>query len=362
MWISNTATTLMMLPIAIAVLDKMAEDHADIVDGMGLALMLGIAYAASVGGMGTPIGTPPNVIFMKLYEEQFPHAEPIGFLQWMLFALPVVMLLLGLIWWYLVNVQGKIPKGLGSAGQEVITKERRALGKISRPEKRVAIVFAVTALLWVFRKSITLGDSGLTIPGWSPALGLDKMVDDSTVALAAALACFVIPAGSEKRDERLLDWDTAVRIPWGLLLLFGGGIALAKGFGATGLSAYVGSHMTALSSFHTLLVIVITCLLVTFLTEVTSNTATTNILIPILGMAAVAMEKDPLLLMIPATLSASCAFMLPVATAPNAIVFGSGKVTIAQMARAGFAINVFAALVIALALYFFGLPLLGAKI
>jgi len=360
MWISNTATTLMMLPIAIAVLQRMEAESDAPVEGISLALMLGIAYAASIGGMGTPIGTPPNIIFIKLYEEQFPNADPIGFLQWMLLAIPVVIVLLAFVWWYLVNIRGKIPKGLTNAGEKVIAEERKSLGLITRPERRVAWIFAITALLWIFRKSITLGDDGLTIPGWAPMLGLDGKVDDSTVAIGAALACFILPAGSSKKGEKLLDWDTAVKIPWGLLLLFGGGIALAKGFMSTGLSAYVGGHLSSLEALPSLLVIGITCLLVTFLTEVTSNTATTNILIPILGAAAVAMGDDPLLLMIPATLSASCAFMLPVATAPNAIVFGSGKITISQMARAGFMINIVGGLLISLLLYFYGLPLLGA--
>jgi sodium-dependent dicarboxylate transporter 2/3/5 len=392
MWISNTATTLMMLPIAMAILVRMSDAgmKSDVVEGVGIALMLGIAYAASIGGMGTPIGTPPNIIFLKLYEEQFPDAEPIGFLTWMLLALPVVAVMLAVTWAHLVYRVGKIPGGLGDdsgpvvEGQEsqldvgsqldvetgraapgysaraVLEEEQSALGPITRPEVRVAIVFAITAALWVFRRSIPLGDGGMVIPGWSDALGLAGKVDDSTVALAAALAMFVLPAGTGKRGERLLDWATAVKIPWGLLLLFGGGIALARGFANTGLSAFLGAQLVALSAVPVLVMVAVTALLVTFLTEVTSNTATTNILIPILGAAAVAMEANPLLLMLPATLSASCAFMLPVATAPNAIVFGSGWISIPQMARAGFALNLVGVVVISLLLHFVAFPMLGA--
>ncbi len=378
MWISNTATTLMMLPIAMAILVRMSDAgmENDRVEGVGIALMLGIAYAASIGGMGTPIGTPPNIIFLKLYEEQFPNAEPIGFLTWMLLALPIVAVMLAVAWYHLVERVGRIPRGVGNtsnAGEglhpdgsvgdsaaKVLEEEQAELGRITRPEVRVAIVFGITAALWVFRRSIPLGEGGWIIPGWSDVLGLGGQVDDSTVALAAALAMFILPAGTGKSGERLLDWATAVKIPWGLLLLFGGGIALARGFANTGLSAFLGEQLVALSMVPTLVMVAVTALLVTFLTEVTSNTATTNILIPILGAAAVAMDADPLLLMLPATLSASCAFMLPVATAPNAIVFGSGWITIPQMARAGFALNVIGVAVISLLLHFVAFPMLGA--
>ena len=217
-----------------------------------------------------------------------------------------------------------------------------------------------TAMAWIFRKSIPLGDSGMVIPGWADITGLGNAVHDSTVALASALVLFAMPSGDSERP-RLLDWDTAVKIPWGLLLLFGGGLALATGFKATGLTGLIGESMRVLDGVPTLVLILSVALLVTFLTEVTSNTATTSILVPILGASAVALGAHPLVLMIPATFSASCAFMLPVATAPNAVIFGSGKVPIGEMARAGFAINVVGAIVIAILVYAWGLPMLGAE-
>ena len=285
---------------------------------------LGIAYGASVGGMGTPIGTPPNGILLGQYEEMYPDREGIGFLDWMLVALPIVAVMLAFIWWYLVRFVGKIPADAGGNADELLGDELEKLGPLSVPERRVAVVFFFTAMAWIFRKSIPLGDSGMVIPGWADITGLGNAVHDSTVALASALVLFAMPSGDSERP-RLLDWDTAVKIPWGLLLLFGGGLALATGFKATGLTGLIGESMRVLDGVPTLVLILSVALLVTFLTEVTSNTATTSILVPILGASAVALGAHPLVLMIPATFSASCAFMLPVATAPNAVIFGSGK-------------------------------------
>ena len=360
MWISNTATTLMMLPIALAVLDRLGGSlEPEHKKGVALALLLGIAYGASVGGMGTPIGTPPNGILLGQYEEMYPEREGIGFLDWMLVALPIVAVMLAFIWWYLVRFVGKIPSDAGGDADELLGDELDKLGPLSTPERRVAVVFFFTAMAWIFRKSIPLGDSGIVIPGWADLTGLGGAVHDSTVALASALVLFALPSGEQERP-RLLDWETAVKIPWGLLLLFGGGLALATGFKATGLTGLIGESMRILEGVPTLVLITCVALLVTFLTEVTSNTATTSILVPILGASAVALGAHPLVLMIPATFSASCAFMLPVATAPNAVIFGSGKVPIGEMARAGFAINIVGALVIALLVVLWGLPLLGA--
>jgi len=360
MWISNTATTLMMLPIALAVLNRLSDSLTESQQkGFGLALLLGVAYGASVGGMGTPIGTPPNGILMGQYEELFPDAEGIGFLDWMIVAIPIVVVMLTFIWWFLVQVVGKIPKGLECDAGSLLEDEKREMGPMTTAQYRVAGVFVATALLWIFRKSIPLGDSGMVLPGWEDALGLKGMVHDSTVALGAALVLFALPSNDPDRP-RLLDWGTAVKIPWGLLLLFGGGLALATGFKATGLTSLIGDSMRVLEGIPTFGLILAVSLLVTFLTEVTSNTATTSILVPILGASAVAMGAHPLVLMIPATLSASCAFMLPVATAPNAVVFGSGKIPIGEMAKAGFWINMVGAVVIALFSLFWSLPFLGA--
>jgi len=316
MWISNTATVLMLLPVALAVIDSQ--------DGERLAfpLLLGIAYAASVGGMGTPIGTPPNLIFMKIYQDH--TGKTISFLQWMTIALPVVVVFVPIIWLWITRSLRGVP-----------APQLPATGRWTQPEKRVLIVFALTAAAWVFRRQ--------PLGGWSGLLGVTQ-AGDSTVALAAVVVLFLVPNG-EGEGEALLRWDKARDIPWGLLLLFGGGIAISQAFDASGLSAKLGVALAGLSHWPALAIIFIISLAVTFMTEVTSNTATTNLLMPILAAAAVAANVDPMLLMVPATMSASCAFMLPVATAPNAIVSGAGVPT-ARMAREGVALNIIGAVVI----------------
>jgi sodium-dependent dicarboxylate transporter 2/3/5 len=315
MWISNTATTLMLLPVALAVLEK-AEDPE-----LATPLLLGIAYAASVGGIGTPIGTPPNVVFMGVYNEL--DQGQIGFASWMAFAVPVVLVLLPLvaIW---------------------LTRRLRHQGTVHLPEAgawqtgevRVLMVFAVTALLWITRRE--------PFGGWTEWLELGQ-TNDAMVALLAVVVMFVVPDG---KGERLLDWDTAARIPWGMLILFGAGLAIAAGFTSSGLSQTIGDGLSGLATLPILLIMVAICLVVTFLTETTSNTATTTLLMPILAAGAVGAGMDPKLFMIPAAMSASCAFMLPVATAPNVIMFSTGRFSIETMAKEGFALNLIGALVI----------------
>lgn len=360
MWISNTASILMMLPIATAVLARVADQLGTDQERrrFEMALLLGIAYAGSVGGLGTPIGTPPNAILLGQYKDLYPNAAPIGFLPWMVVALPIALALLAFIAWYLTAVVARPPRTSATSG-EALSLERAALGSMSRPERRVAIVFGLTALLWIFRRTVEFGDSGFAIPGWANLLGVQDAVDDSTVAMAAALALFILPAGSRDPKERLLDWETAVGIPWGLLVLFGGGIAVATAFKATGLSAFIGNQAEVLSGLHPLVTTLSLALIVTFLTEITSNTATTIILMPILAATADSTGVPPLALMLPAALSASCAFMLPVATAPNAIVFSTGKIGISDMARTGFVINLVGAVIISLIVYAYGADLLS---
>ena len=324
MWISNTATTLMLLPVALAVLDQDEQNGGG--DTMKVPLLLGIAYAASIGGMGTPVGTPPNVIFMGIYTEA--TGTEIAFFDWMTIGIPAVLILIPLTWWYLTrNMAGSRPLNLP------------VLGGWSPAEKRVLIVFALTALAWVTRTT--------PFGGWSAWLELPG-AGDSTVALAAVVALFLIPNG---KGGRMLDWATASEIPWGLLILFGGGIAIARGFEASGLSTSMGSWLAndlGITLWPIVLMTITICLAVTFLTEVTSNTATTTLLMPVLAAAGLAAGIDPAMLMIPAALSASCAFMLPVATAPNAIVFGTDMVTTKTMARNGFALNLLGAITITL--------------
>lgn len=320
MWISNTATTLILLPVALAVLEK-ADDKR-----LAVPLMLGIAYAASIGGMGTPIGTPPNLVFMQVYQEQV--GASVGFLEWMSWGVPVVMLMVPLAGLWLT-------RRLTYRGGFNLPN----VGSWRPDEQRVMIVFAITALAWIMRKE--------PFGGWSTWFGVEN-ANDASVALTAVILMFVIPNG---KGEKLLDWNTAVTIPWGVLLLFGGGICLAKAFVVTGLSAMVGDTLTVFSNWPLLLMMFAICLCVTFLTEATSNTASTVLLMPVLAAAALAVGLDARLLMVPAAMSASCAFMLPVATAPNSIVYGSGCVATQRMAREGFALNLIGAGVIGTVCY-----------
>ncbi len=315
MWISNTATTLMLLPVALAVLEK-SEDP-----DLALPLLLGVAYAASVGGIGTPIGTPPNVIFMGVYEQQV--GERITFGGWMLWAVPVVLVFLPLIGFYLTRRLGSHP-----------APKMPPVGAWTLAEKRVLAVFAATALLWITRLE--------PFGGWAGMLGISES-QDYMVAFLAVTTLFLIPDG---KGARLLDWDTATRIPWGMLILFGAGIAIAEAFTQSGLSQTIGAALSGLATLHVFVIILGICLAVTFLTETTSNTATTTLLMPILAAAAMGAGMDPKLFMIPAAMSASCAFMLPVATAPNVIMYSTGRFSIKEMAREGFALNQMGATVI----------------
>lgn len=334
MWISNTATTLMLLPVAVAIIQSSEKEYKDKKRYLSFstALILGLGYAASVGGMGTPIGTPPNTLFMNVYAES--TGAQLSFSDWMKWAVPVVVIMIPLIWlWLTRNLSGKQSFNLPQ------------LGKWRPEERRTLIVFAITALLWVFRKE--------PFGGWSGALGLNT-ANDASVALLAVIAMFIIPNGKveDGKTGRLLDWQSANKIPWGVLLLFAGGITIAKAFTATGLSSHLGQSLSFLSALPTLITIALICLIVTFLTELTSNTATTALLMPVLAAAGQAANIDPALFMVPAAISASCAFMLPVATGPNAVIFSSERITVQQMVRNGFALNLIGVAIISLVIYF----------
>ena len=317
MWISNTATTLMLLPVALAVLERASDER------MVMPLLLGIAFSASLGGIGTPIGTPPNLIFMQVHQEY--TGTEISFLRWMGWGVPVVLLFLPLMGLWLT-------RGLAGIGRISVPE----VGPWRSDEARVMIVFGLTALAWITRRE--------PFGGWSSWLGLPG-ANDASVAFVAVVAMFVIPDG---RGGRLLDWERAERIPWGMLLLFAGGITIARAFEATGISVALGEALSGLAELPLVLLVAVICLTITFLTEMTSNTATTTLMMPILAAAALGAGIDPELLMIPAAMSASCAFMLPVATAPNAIMFGSGRFTTRAMAREGLILNLLGAAVITL--------------
>ena len=314
MWISNTATTLMLLPVALAVLEQ--TDRR-----MDIPLLLGIAYAASIGGLGTPIGTPPNLIFMQIHLDRFGTTP--SFPEWMSWGVPVVLLLVPLAGlWLTRGVRLDKAVQLPTAGRW-------------RPfEKRVLTMFALTALFWITRQA--------PFGGWSGWLGLTQ-ANDASVALIAVVLMAALPNGE---GGRLLRWEKAREIPWGVLLLFGGGIAIANAFVQSGLADIIAGELGAFTHLPSWAIMLCLCLVVTFLTEVTSNTATTSLLMPLLAATAVTADLNPMLLMVPAAMSASCAFMLPVATPPNAIVFGSGKISIRDMAKAGFVLNLIGALVI----------------
>jgi sodium-dependent dicarboxylate transporter 2/3/5 len=340
MWISNTATAVMMLPIGLAIILQMEHEFGKIrAHAFAVALMLGIAYACSVGGMATLVGTPPNLVLQRVFSQTFPTAPPISFGNWMIMAFPISLVMLVIIWALLTKVLFRSPADL-KVDRAVIDEEYNALGPVSFEEKLVLLVFAVTALLWVFRTNLNLGFA--TIPGWGQLLNDPTAVDDSTVAVAMALLLFFIPTRSTAaRTESPTIVDTTVfkNLPWAVILLFGGGFALAEGFQESGLAAYLGTQLQVVAGFPPILMLATVSTSMTFLTELTSNTATTQMILPVLSSLAVAIQENPLLLMIPATLSASMAFMLPVATPPNAIVFGSGRLRIIDMVKAGIFIN-----------------------
>ena len=321
MWISNTATTMMMVTIGMALLHQQQEDGVAC-EGLGPALMLGIAYAASIGGIATLIGTPPNAILAGVTETQL--GMEISFYKWMLFALPLSLLMLVFTWWYLTRFAFRLDPHQGGGAMEQVKQQLAGMGKMTPAEKRVAFVFLSVALLWMFRGLLD----------FEP---FDQL-RDSSIAITAAIILFVIPSGSEKGGA-LMDWQTTTKLPWDILLLFGGGFALASGFSDSGLTLYIADRLGNLAAMPLWAVIALVSLVVIFLTELTSNTATASLLLPLMIVLSEAIGVQPLTLMITAALSASFAFMLPVATPPNAIVFASRAISMPQMVRAGFALN-----------------------
>jgi len=333
MWISNTATTLMMLPIAAGVVDRIGDRTA------GTRLFLAVAYGASVGGVGTLVGTPPNLVLAGMAPNLVEGIETIGFGRWMLFGVPFVVLMLpavGLL----------LGRGLSrtAASGEGVSDERRALGPLRPVERRVAIVFAVTALAWITRSGMDFG--ALQIPGWDRLLPDPKAASDAVPAVAAAIACTLLPSG-EGHGRRLLHWDEVRHgVPWGVLLLFGGGFALADGFRVSGLGEWLAHGLAVLGDLPLPLVVLCLCLFATTATELTSNTATATLLMPILAALAEVLGVHAYLLMVPAIVSCSCAFMLPVATPPNAIVIGSGHVSARDLFREGLRLNLIGAVIV----------------
>lgn len=332
MWISNTATALMMLPIALSIIaltesgdDAWESRHAR---NFGLALLLGIAYACNVGGIGTLVGTPPNALLAGYMLDQFD--VEIGFVRWMMLGVPITVVSLIVIYLTLSRFLFPLEPGRLPGGQDVIQDKLAAMGPMSGPEKRVALVFALTAGLWITRPLLEP-----LLPGLS----------DTGIAMFGGLLMFLLPGQAGPR-RRLLAWEDTRRLPWGILILFGGGLSLAAGISDSGLAEWLGSGLRGLDGLAIVWLILLTAVLIVLLTEVTSNTATTAAFLPIATATAITLGHDPLLLAVPVAIAASCAFMLPVATPPNAIVFGSGRISIPQMARAGVALNLLMVLVV----------------
>ena len=336
MWISNTATAVMMLPIAMAIVDQL-KDNPDTIENenkiFGKALMLGIAYSASIGGISTLIGTPPNLILAGVVEETFGYE--ITFSTWFKFGFPISLILLFLCWKYLTGIAFKFEQKSFPGGIKEIKKQLQKIGTISYEEKLVALIFTLTAIAWVTRDILKL-----IIP----------VIDDTIIVMISALIIFLLPTNDKKR--RLINWEEASKLPWGILLLFGGGMALASGFKESGLALWIGTQMTLLDGINLILLLFVLIASVNFLTEITSNLATTAMLLPILYPMAMTIDVHPFILMVSAAVAASCAFMLPVATPPNAVVFGSGYLRIPDMVRVGIWMNVLSIILLSVFVYY----------
>lgn len=342
MWISNTATAVMILPVGMAIVAQL-RDNPDTKEDenliFGKALMLAIAYSASIGGMATLIGTPPNLVLAGVVQETY--GIEISFSQWFSFGFPISVVFLILSWMYLTKVAFKFKQKTFPGGKDEIHRQLKELGKITSEEKTVLVVFILTAFAWITRSFL--------LKSFIPA------IDDTIIAIVFAVLLFILP--SSKKQERLLNWEDTVKLPWGILLLFGGGMALALGFDSSGLAVWIGSQMTSLEAIPLIALLFILIASVNFLTEITSNLATTAMLLPVLVSLASAIGIHPYFLLVGATVAASCAFMLPVATPPNAVVFGSGYLKIEDMVKKGIWMNIISIILLTIIVYYF-LPLI----
>jgi sodium-dependent dicarboxylate transporter 2/3/5 len=345
MWVSNTAATMMMIPVGLAVVYQAARslrggEFADDLPKFEKSIIFGIGYAATIGGLGTLIGTPPLAILSATVGELF--GESIGFAQWMMFGVPIAVVFLALAWLYLTGVKFRVRFKHLPGGAEIIREERRSLGGMSTEEKAVLAVFLGVAFMWVTRSFL-----------WEDVL---PGISDGLIAVAGTVVLFTLPS-RDRQERRILRWEDAKKIPWGILLLFGGGLAVAAGFVDTGLSAWIGEQLRVLDGVNIVLTIIVATALVLFLTEITSNSATATMILPVIAAFAVSLNVHPYALMVPCAMVANCAFMLPVGTPPNAIMFGTGRITIMDMVRTGFWLNMMA-LVLVVAGALFALPLM----
>ncbi len=353
MWISNTATTMMMIPILLSIIQKLEETIGKKeINKYSIGLLLGVAYSASIGGAATLVGTPPNLSFVRIFSIYFPEAPEISFAQWFVFALPISITVFIIVWIFLYFRFRPGKNKWTNFKAETLREQLIQLGPMSFEEKVVFLDFILVAFLWLFRADLSFGN--FTIPGWSNIFPDKTFINDGTVAILMAVILFIIPS-KEKKIQRIMDWKTASKLPWNIILLFGGGFALAFGFKDSGLSTWFGEQLSWVASFNPVYVIFFIAIMMTFLTELTSNTATTEMILPILAGLAVSININPLLFMLPATLSGSMAFMLPVATPPNAIIFGTNRIKVIQMARTGLLLNLVGAIVITLMTYLIGM-------
>ena len=312
--------------------------------------MLGIAYACSIGGISTLIGTPPNIIFSGIYGKFFPNEIPISFVQWMIYVLPLTIVIFIVVWLYLVHYVLKNEKLPQTVSIHYFRDELKKLGKFNRSQIWVLIIFGFTALLWIFKANLTLGS--FTLYGWPHFVGLDGKIQDSTIAIGMAILLFMIPSHEKAKQPTLLDIKDLSKIPWDILLLFGGGFALAEGIRVTGLAEYIGKQMEFLQGLHPFVLIFVITISIIFITEFTSNTAVATTILPIIAVISIDLNIHAMMIMLPATIAASCAFMLPVATPPNAIVYGSRYVPIQKMVKTGFWLNIISASLAAIYFYF----------
>ncbi|AEP30562.1 anion transporter [Glaciecola nitratireducens FR1064] len=336
MWMTNTSTTMMLMPIALSVAKVIAENNLHLTEqrtkSFQTAMLLGLAYAATIGGMATLVGTPPNALLAAFLNEQY--GIKITFASWMLVGVPLMLCMLPLAWYSLTHWSFKVDIPANESVNQHLSKLRRELGAMSKAEKRVAIVFALVVVMWITRRPISV-------------LFDINFLNDTGIVMAAALLLFVLPSGNSEQKQ-IMTWDNVSQLPWGVLILFGGGLSLAAAVSSSGLASWLGGHLSYMDAFGIFALVIASTALVIFLTELTSNVATTATFLPVVAAVALELGLSPFMLCIPITLAASCAFMLPVATAPNAIVFASGLIKIPQMVKAGLLLNIFGLIILSL--------------
>jgi len=359
MWMSNTATAMMMVPIAFSIILKLEESlGVEKIKKYAIGLLLAIAYSASIGGIATLVGTPPNLSFVRISSIIFPTMPEISFADWFIFALPITILLFFSAWLILYLMYKPKGKWEGVTIND-FKAEYKNLGKAKPEEKIVFVLFVLLVLMWIFRSEIVI--QSLVIPGWEKLFNHPGFINDGTVAIFFGVLLFMIPSKTQK-GERLMNWETAGKIPWGIVLLFGGGFALAQGFVDSGLSVWFGEKLAGLANVDPIVLTLANTSLISLLTELTSNVATTEMILPILAGLAITIKINPLLLMIPATLAASLAFMLPVATPPNAIIFGTNRIQVKDMVKTGVLLNLAGIIIITLCMYFWGTLVFGIDV